>query len=183
MKCVLAAVCALLCLVALGGCETYKPLDLPEIKQLKLDMIAAAPSIRDIEVTYGDLSKHPAIIVRGYKITDEDALSIVKRARNLFSDEGFYDKLFKTMGTIPKEEFRAGYRPAPPISITMMDSAWVPETFSGHKYSFDSRYFVTEENGAEGDVVDGYSTWWGGRVSDNDENCKAFSMEEILAAD
>lgn len=183
MKRVLAAVCAVLCLLVLSACETEKTLDLPEIKQLKLDMIAAAPSIRDIRVSYGELTKQPMIIISGYEITDEDALSIVKRARNLFSDERFYDKLFETMGTIPKEEFRAGYRPAPPISISMIDSAWVPETFSGQKYSFGSRYFVTEEDGAEGDVVDGYSTWWGSRVSDNDENCKGFSMEEILAAD
>ena len=71
---------------------------------------------------------------------------------------------------------------APHILICITDKAWKPETNSGVKYQFASRYFALKD-GLEVDEVDGYATWWGSRISENEENCKNFSMEEILAAD
>ncbi len=179
MKCVLAAVCALLCLVALGGCETYNSLDLPEIEELKQEIFAAVPSIKDISVTYGN-SLSPDIRMTGEGVTDEQAFSIVKRVRTLFSDSSFQSNLFQALETAPRVPPRSIW--APHISICITDKAWKSETNSGVKYQFASRYFALKD-GLEVNEVDGYATWWGSRISENEGNCKSFSMEEILAAD
>lgn len=179
MKRALAAVCALLCLLTLSACEIPRTLDLPEIEELKQEIFAAVPSIKDISVTYGN-SLSPNIRMTGEGVTDEQAFSIVKRVRTLFSDSSFQSNLFQALETAPRVPPRSIW--APHILICITDKAWKPETNSGVKYQFASRYFALKD-GLEVDEVDGYATWWGSRISENDENCKNFSMEEILAAD
>lgn len=179
MKRVLAAVCALLCLLALSACEIPRTLDLPEIKELKQEIFAAVPSIQNIQMTYGN-SLSPRLIIDGNEVTDEQALSIVKLARARFSQTSFQSSLFQALDTAPRVPPRSIW--APRITIRIYDNAWKPEGNSGLKYEFATRYFVVR-NGWEVNEVDGYATWWGSRISENEENCKAFTMEDIMAAD
>lgn len=167
----------LLCLLFLGACESQRTLDLPEIKELKQEIFAVAPSIQDVKITYGN-SLSLSIRIKGKEITDEQALSIVKRARALFSDASFHDKLFQALGSKPKEELTSNSH-APHITISIYDSAWTTETDHGQKYFFGADYYRSKEDS----VPDGYNSWWGERESENEANCMGFAMEEILAAD
>lgn len=153
----------------LNACEIRKSLDLPEIKQLKLDMIAAAPSIGSVTVDYGnDLS--PVFTVHGYEISQEDAQAVVEKARELFSDENFHDTFFAGLGMerTKEEVAEAGPPAGPRIKILMFDSALTGQAFGRLKYSYSSHYFVVE-NGWETDEVDGYATWWGGLVNQDED--------------
>lgn len=179
MKRVLAAICAVLCLLALSACNVPSSLNLPELaefeQELQQEYTLQGQGVRS---SLG-LNLEATIYVDIYDATEESALKIAGKLRKIAMEEGFRQGLLdQGKRWSDAHNWELGERPSLHLRISGLDEEGQPV-----EYSFRAGYWLGQgafNSGQEREeyIFDGYATWQGGRGDG-----KVYLQEDILAMD
>ncbi len=178
MKRALAAVCALLCLVALGGCHSHRPLKLPEVISLQKE-IREMPVVNDVYNNYCPVNYSRGLVfyIACGDLTREEALAIARKVRELFIQEEFMDTFLTTVGSGDSEYYRACNRCPAHVEVVIHGDSYPRMPRERPVYIFWADFFADHDMSGKGYIYDGYSTWHG------EHKKEAITMEEILGAE
>ena len=147
--------------MVLSGCATRDRVDLPQIEDLRADLLAYSPKVLSVNVYHFSTAPFLSIDIDGDELSREDAFALVDMVRETVTQEDFqrdyYDERNQGDGWEPVISGR--YYP---------DDINVSITTDGCMYEFESQLFSdgTPATGGKGEEFDGYSTWWGAFYQD-----------------
>lgn len=168
----LAAV--LLCLLALPGCATRDRVDLPQLRELRAELLAYSPKVLSVNVYHYSTAPFLSIDIDGCDLSQDDIFALVRIVRETATEEDFqrdyYNKMYREDGW---ERIMSGRYYPDDIHI------WI--TSGGEMYEFEAQLFSdgTPATGGKGEDYDGYSTWWGSFYRDG-RTVRYFSHEDIM---
>lgn len=172
-----AAGIALFLVVIFAACESSISLDLPEVKTLQKDILEQFSNIDCVAMNYGEKSKDVCLSVYGENISEAEAFSIVRMARDMAVQRGFQDGLAEAIG---------GPCLTPVIQLAVHDAGFTipaypnapPDAVTHCRYSFSSCFYFSPVHGDFSDLSQvrfvGYSEWNG------TENISEFESRDIF---
>lgn len=156
-----------LCLaVLITGCEQTKNLKLKQIEELKSNIYKShLRTVRGVKVNYSGAGVNFIITVK--KCKEPEVYSILADIDALLQDKTFIDNMFEaySKSLVDRNDWDNGYRPV--VHVWFRDRLDRLE-----RYTFIATYYTQNYNSgmaASDYIYDGYSTWYGSKVSGNDE--------------
>lgn len=140
----------------LSGCATRDRVDLPQLKDLRADLLAYSPKVLSVSVYHFSTAPFLSIDIDGDELSREDAFALVRTVRETAAQEDFQRDYYDLMkGEGGWDRTMSGQYYPDDIHI------WI--TSGGEMYEFEAQLFSdgTPATGGKGDDYDGYSTWRG----------------------
>lgn len=169
----LAAV--LLCLQVLSGCAAKERVDLPQIRELRADLLEYSAKVLSVSVYHYSTSPYLSIDIDGYDLSRDDAFALVRIVRETAVKEDFQRDYYNERHHGDGWERIVSGRYYP-------DNICVFITADEGMYEFESRLFSdgTPATGGKGEDYDGYSTWRGSFSRSGYTDERYFSNEDIM---